>query len=265
MSENNKQIKTEYLLPEDEIHVWHVKAESASAAEFWDILTRDEMERACAYYFSKDRDNFIISRGVLRILIARYLNILPEEITLHFNKYGKPFLKKNGKELKFNVSHSKGMLLFAFSRGLELGIDIEFMRHDFAHMEIAGGFFSKNEVLMLSLLPEEMRTTAFYNCWTRKEAFIKAKGRGLSIPLDSFDVSVRPGDPPELLNIYGQAGESRKWKIFNLNTAHGYCASLAVRGNPREIKHFDCADEFLHNHSLFRRPLSGLRKKNNPI
>ncbi|HEX2960812.1 MAG TPA: 4'-phosphopantetheinyl transferase superfamily protein [Ignavibacteriales bacterium] len=237
------------LLKENEIHVWHVFAGSALPSGLQNVLTDQEIKRACGYYFAKDRENFIISRGVLRVLIARYLNTSSERVNLLFNEYGKPFLKGE-RALKFNVSHSNGILLFAFAWNYELGVDIELIRPDFADMEIAGRFFSKNEMLALSVLPDELRKIAFFNCWTRKEAYIKAKGMGLSIPLDSFDVSLCPGDPPELLCDHDAPEETGKWKLFNLNVPRDYCAALAVKGNPGEIIQLRWSGEITNNSSL---------------
>ncbi|MCU7495887.1 MAG: 4'-phosphopantetheinyl transferase superfamily protein [Ignavibacteria bacterium] len=256
-----------YLLKEDEVHVWHVDAGLVSSSEFWNVLNGEETERARRYHFSKDRENFLVSRGVLRSLIAHYTNNSPENVEFHYNKYGKPFLK--GEEsLKFNVSHSGRILLFAFARNKELGIDVEQIRHDFAELEIAGSFFSSSEVLQLSVLPEEIRKLAFFKCWTLKEAYIKAKGKGLSVPLDSFDVSVCPeaaSEVKELLRVPDDPEESRKWKIFSLSVALGYCAALAVEGEPLEIRHFSWTDEVTSGPSFLGRQKFGCNKPVNSI
>lgn len=235
-----------YCLRENEIHVWHAGADSKSSGILRCFLTPGEIKRADRYYFPRDRENFIASRGILRVLLGKYLNVQPDGINLHFNKYGKPFLKNCEGSLNFNVSHSNGKILLAFARNHEIGIDIEYIRPDFADLEIARHYFSASEILALSRLPEASRKYGFFSCWTRKEAYIKAKGRGLSIPLDSFDVSVCPDEAPELFSVKNNTGEIRKWKIFSLHAGNDYCASLAVKGNPASIKHFEWKEDLLN-------------------
>lgn len=236
--------KGKFLLKQNEINIWRVNASSVCMPELRNVLSPDELLRAYRYYFQKDRENFIISRGVLRFLVAHYLNKSPEQLVFIVNKYGKPFLKKGDGKLKFNVSHSNGTLLFAFSGNFDVGIDIEYIRTGFACLEIASHFFSGSEVRLLSMLPDEVRNTGFFNCWTRKEAFIKAKGQGLSIPLDSFDVSLIPGETARLVGVRNNPGESNVWKIINLDAGENFCAALAVKGDPKEINYYEWTDEF---------------------
>ncbi|MGE5431308.1 MAG: 4'-phosphopantetheinyl transferase family protein [Syntrophomonadaceae bacterium] len=241
--------KGKCILNQNEVNIWRVNAGSVSSSGLKDVLTPDELKKAYGYYFLKDQENFIISRGLLRVLIARYLNTSPLQINIHFNKYGKPYLKKSEGNLKFNVSHSNGTLLFAFTRNQEIGIDIEYIQHDFADLEIARHFFSRAEILALSVLPEDARVIGFFNCWTRKEAYIKAIGRGLSIPLDSFDVSVVPGETAELVRVHNNSGGSKHWRIVDLEVGGKFSAALAVKGNPNEIKYYEWTDEMYSNSS----------------
>ena len=130
-------------------------------------------------------------------------------------------------KIHFNLSHSDGLIFYAFTRGLEIGVDIENIR-DLADMEqITERFFSKREKADFCALPQEKRNVAFFNCWTRKEAFIKAIGQGLFYPLDDFDVSLIPGEEPKLIRIKNQSAELN-WTMKGLLPAPGYIAAVAA-------------------------------------
>ncbi len=152
------------------------------------LLTGDERERAGRFHFQRDSSAFAISRGLLRTLAGRYLDAPPERLRFDYTPYGKPYLAGQfaGSPLRFNLSHAHELVLYAFTSGAEVGVDVEYLRPELAGAEIAERFFSPREVEALLTLPVEGRTEAFFRCWTRKEAFIKAVGQGLSFPLDQF-------------------------------------------------------------------------------
>ncbi|HEV2656716.1 MAG TPA: 4'-phosphopantetheinyl transferase superfamily protein, partial [Ktedonobacteraceae bacterium] len=135
----------------------------------------------------------------------------------------------------FNVSHTHGMALFAFTRGREVGVDIEYMLPDRAELSIARRFFSPYEVAALQAVPAAQQTQAFFSCWTRKEAYVKTRGLGLSLDLNLFDVSLAPGAPATLLNIREPGQRLEDWSLWNLEPADGYAAALAVKGAPCQV------------------------------
>ena len=217
-----------------EVHVWRawLDADDAIVAALRGLLAPHERERADRFHFPKDRRHFTVARGLLRTLLARYTGRPAELISFDYNKYGRPALAvgEPAEDLRFNVSHSKGLALYAFARGREVGVDVEFLRGEFAGEEIAVRFFSPAEVAALRALPAAERTRAFFACWTRKEAYIKAHGLGLSLPLDGFDVSLAPGEPAALLGTRHDPAQSERWTLRELSPAPGYAAALAVEG-----------------------------------
>lgn len=229
------------LLKEGEVHVWRVPLSRSFSTlpTLFEYLSTDERERAGRFHFSKDRDRFIVARGMLRRILSRYLNTPPAQLLFSYNKYGKPALHADSVEvaLRFNLSHSNDVALYALTLGRELGVDVEFLREDFASVEIAERFFSHTEVAMLRALPGTQRTQSFFNCWTRKEAYIKARGEGLSHPLDQFTVSLAPEDPARLIYTSPDPLDVERWKLFDLYPSHGYAAALAVWGEAEVLRY----------------------------
>ena len=201
--------------------------------EFHGILSEDEASRAARFKFEKDRNHFIVARGMLRRLLGGFLKIAPSEVRFRYSKYDKPSLAEGfeSSQLKFNISHSGGRVLLAFAAGRELGIDIEQVRPDFATEEIAERFFSRYEIEQLRSLPKSVQAEAFFNCWTRKEAYIKAIGEGLSCPLDKFDVTLAPGEPARLLATRTEGQVASKWSMRNLDGGEGFKAAIVVEGD----------------------------------
>lgn len=222
----------------DEVHVWRDRLDAApsSLASYADTLSTDERARAARFHFEKDRRSYVISRGVLRALLGRYLNVAPAELRFAYSPHGKPSLDGPAGTPRFNVSHTHGLALYAFANGREVGIDVEQVRPDFAGEEIAERFFSRSEVEALKALATEARLAAFFRCWTRKEAYIKARGEGLSHPLELFDVSLAPGDPAALLATRPDPLEASRWSLAELPCDPGYAASLAIQGAPPHLK-----------------------------
>jgi 4'-phosphopantetheinyl transferase len=155
------------------------------------MLSHDEIARAERFHFERDRRRFVVGRGLLRAILGRYMGIESERLRFRYGEYGKPYLAEEygGKALQFNVAHSQDMALYAIARDREVGVDIEYIRPFPNLMQIAEQFFSARENIALQAVPEHLKDEAFFTCWTRKEAYIKARGDGLSLPLDRFDVS----------------------------------------------------------------------------
>jgi len=222
------------ILGSNAVHVWRVSLDQSPSqiALFRNNLDVDERSRADRFYFSRDRERFIVARGILRAILGRYSNRAPESLSFSYSAHGKPALvsESDSDAVRFNLSHSHGKALYAVSRGHELGVDLEFIRCDLEAEQIAERFFSHSEIETLRALPPSLRKYAFFLCWTRKEAYIKARGEGLSLPLDQFDVSLIPGEPAALLSIQSDSDEVLRWSLRNLNPASGYAAALAAKG-----------------------------------
>ena len=226
---------------DDTVHVWLAGLDGMkeSIPGFRDTLADDERERAQAFCLPRDRDRFILARGILRALLARYLGADPQEIRLRYERHGKPALAPESAllGLSFNLSHSDGLALFAITRGRRVGVDVERVREDELSLtEIARRSFAPREARTLTALPAPARPRAFFACWTRKEAYLKARGDGLMFPLDRFDVSLAPGDPPRLLEVRGEPAESARWSLAALDAPPGYEAALAVEGRGWQLR-----------------------------
>ena len=219
----------------DEVHVWRATLDQTPSQiqSFLQTLAADERTRAERFYFEKDREHFIVARGVLRAILGGYLNQAPESLSFCYSAHGKPSVagEFGADAIRFNMSHSHGIALYAVAHGREVGIDIERVRFDVEVAEIAERFFSRREVEMLRTLSTEDQRQAFFRCWTRKEAYIKARGEGLSLPLDKFDVSLSPGEPAALLSTQPDPSEAARWSLQELTHAPGYVAALAVAGH----------------------------------
>ncbi len=236
-----KSTTANYLfeLPKKEVHLWHCRfdANKRNIETFKRILSDDEKEKAAKFKFDIHREQAVISRGVLRTLLGKYIKKHPHDLRFGYTEFGKPFLKENS-SLGFNVSHSGNRAIFGFVHHAEIGVDIEKRKDDFEVMEIAQHFFSSDEILALENLPQIQRISAFYRCWTRKESFIKAKGSGLSFPLASFSVSLDM-DNAELLRTDWDAVEKGEWRMFSFQPEEGYLGAISIRGGISEVSQMD--------------------------
>ena len=189
-------------LPDDQVHVWRINLDlqPITIDSLWRILSNDEQARADRYRFARDRSWFVARRGRLRLILAEYLGLEPAGLEFSYNHFGKPALRDEAQsKITFNISHSHGLALFAFARRVDIGVDLENRRENIDYLGLAERFFSSAEIEQLHSLSPALRPQAFFLCWTRKEAFIKASGEGLSLPLANFDVSLDPGEPARLL------------------------------------------------------------------
>jgi 4'-phosphopantetheinyl transferase len=217
-----------------EVDVWafDVVCPAEELSEHEAILAPDERARADRFHFERDRNRFIRVRVGLRTLLGGYLGISPADMAFEYGIHGKPALAGgHASPLKFNVSHSDGVALVAISHGVEVGIDVEAIRPMADANQIAARFFSPRETAELRGLP----AASFFTCWTRKEAYLKARGHGLVQPLRAFSVTVSPGATP--LAADDEGGEGANWSIHDLPPLAGYAAALVTRGNPRLMRY----------------------------
>ena len=214
--------------------MWRIRLEQPPDRQetYFRTLAEDERARAGRFHFDELRRHFVVGRGFLRTLLARYLDAKPEAVRFSYGPYGKPMLdgKHSASSLRFNASHSGEWALYGLVQDHEIGVDVEFVKEDFATEGIAERFFSAGEVETLNALTNEEKPAAFFRCWTRKEAYIKAIGSGLSHPLDTFDVTLAPGEPAALLRVEREPEAITRWSLFDLNVETGYAAALAVEG-----------------------------------
>lgn len=209
-------------VPVVHVHWIDLDAESLDLVQLEATLDPDETARAARIRFARDRRRYLARHGVLRRLLGEELGCAPQTLQFVSNSYGKPSLADS--DLGFNLSHSHGMALFCHARGIALGCDIEQRDPRFASEKIPERYFSAAEVAALRSLAPELQTEAFFNCWTRKEAYVKARGFGLSLPLDGFEVSLAPGDAPALLmNCDG-------WTIQCFNPTPTHHAAVVAEG-----------------------------------
>jgi 4'-phosphopantetheinyl transferase len=229
-----------HALASNDLHVWvtSLNKPQAQLNQLWPLLTADEQARANRFYFDRDRKHYIVARGVLRQLLGRYLHVSAADIAFAYGEHGKPTLAAPFAEsgVQFNLSHAQGVALLAFAHKREVGVDIEQIRPLEDAEQIAERFFSADEVAVFTAVPDTQKPQAFFNCWTRKEAFIKVIGEGLSCPLDSFNVTLRPGEPAELLQVKGSREEAARWELHNLEAAVGYAGAVIVEGRVGQLR-----------------------------
>lgn len=214
-----------------EVHVWRadLPVHRTRLAALGRLLSDDEQARAARFRFARDRDRYVLARSLLRAILGRYLAIPPEQIRFAYGANGKPAIASpEDAGLRFNVSHSHDLALYAVCRALEVGVDVERIRLDIDCEQLARDIFSPNEVDVLLSLPASSRVAAFFRGWTLKEAYLKAHGGGLSLPLEGFDVALTPGTPAALLATRPDATEAAGWTLATLDPGPGYAAALAV-------------------------------------
>jgi 4'-phosphopantetheinyl transferase len=227
-------------LPKDEIHIWlaWLDIEPEERTRLSSYLNEGEVSRAQRFVFPRDRDHFIAARGRLRELLGKYLHCPPDAVQFKTGRYGKLSLLDDGNQLRFNLSHSHGLALYGFSMGREIGIDTEKIQPQFASEGIAERYFSAAEQRELREVPEELRDAAFFLCWTRKEAYVKAHGDGLQIALDSFDVSLKPGEPEQLRSADGD-----RWSLRSFTPAPEFAAAIIAEGEIRSMRFWNAATD----------------------
>ena len=222
-------------LTDSDIHVWcaSLNVSPEDLSDYVSLLSPDEKTRAERFYFEKDRDYFSVGRGLLRILIGHYLKIIPSQIEFFYEDHGKPTLKSvlQDKTFEFNLSHSKGMALYIFNWHRKVGIDVEHI-HPMPDMDdFAERFFSPRESALINSLSGQQKEAVFFKLWTCKEAFLKANGNGLTLPINQVEISLENEGHIKLEPIGEEKEQTADWRLELFNPVPGYQAALAIEGN----------------------------------
>ena len=229
-----------------EVHLWNICLDQTgpSIDDFASILSEEEYNRANSYISETIRRRYIVSHGFLRIILGAYLNQDPSEVRIVSGPYGKPCLEEGQETIQFSMSHSEEQALFAFAQKSRIGIDLEKIREIPNMEQIVKRYFSERENDEFFQLSPRDRPIGFFNGWTRKEAFVKAIGRGMTFPLRKIEVSLSPNVRAELLNAEGYPESMLGWSLHHLEPASGYLAALAVEGQNFEIKPYHAGSLF---------------------
>jgi 4'-phosphopantetheinyl transferase len=223
----------QWSLAKGEVHVWAAPLNAATEKlkSLTSLLAADEAARAERYRFDRDRERFVVGRGLLRIILGRYLGLSPAEIRFAYSPNGKPLLP----DLDFNLSHCEDLALVAVSRGSRVGVDVERVRVLKDAAELVARFFSPGEHAAYEKLPPADQPQAFFNLWTRKEAWLKATGDGIGHLLNQVEVSFCPGEPACFVRLPGDAHEGKRWRLHELTPAVGFAAALVHECNHADI------------------------------
>ncbi|HUC86075.1 MAG TPA: 4'-phosphopantetheinyl transferase superfamily protein [Candidatus Acidoferrales bacterium] len=246
-------------LGKKDVHLWTACLDEFTRLlrEFKSVLSPQESARASRFKYPRDRDRFVIAKGLLRFLFSLYRDVEPAQHEFTLGPQGKPeSVAAQGLErLHFNVSHSDSMVLYAITRATAVGVDIERIRHMDDLDNLAQQFFTAGEAATLRALPAEKRLVAFFNCWTRKEAFLKATGQGIAGGMNTVEVTLAPDESARLLNLGGDTNAARGWILDPLVPAAGYLAALAYQGPRLKLGCWEVPVEIL------RRPLGWQARK----
>jgi len=232
-------------IAQNEVHIWRASLEQPEEVitQLQHNLSADEARRVKRMCFEKDRRRWIVARGLLRSLLGQYLAIEPSGLEFCYNSHGKPFVEHpaTGSTFQFNLSHSENLAAYAFVHSRPLGIDVQYTRRqpkvDFEKM--ARYQFSQHEYQALCALRRDVQEQAFYQCWTRKEAYLKARGTGMSLPLHQFDVAFLPGEPAALLASREDVNEVARWSFKKVTFGADYAGALVVEGSGWYPKHWE--------------------------
>jgi 4'-phosphopantetheinyl transferase len=225
------------ILPANEVHIWHhdLAVSERQFEELFRLLDHSERDRAARFKVEEPRRQYVISRALLRTVLGRYLPAEPERIRFCLGEHGKPELESPS-DLRFNLSHTEGAVVVALTRAGQVGIDVERIRQNLNPLELAERFFSPAETDWLRKQPAEHQFAAFFACWTAKEAYVKACGGGLSIPLSGFAL-IPPPETAELqLQIYDRPDDARRWSLWSLDFGPEFRAALAVEAKGLTVR-----------------------------
>ena len=223
-------------LPPGDVHVWMASLEGpVDVTSLHSLLNADEQERADRFKVAGAREQFVVSRALLRVVMGKYLNTDPRQVAFTVTSHGKPELAVNS-DMRFNLSHTDGLTAIGVTRLGAIGIDVERIQRKVDALELAQRFFSRKETDWVRAHPEEERIASFLACWTAKEAYIKAHGEGLSIPLDGFSCIPQPAERRVRLEVFGNADESRRWSLWRLDPPPEFKGAVAVEAENCKLR-----------------------------
>jgi 4'-phosphopantetheinyl transferase len=222
-----------------EVHVWYVFTgqvrDEAVIRHYDGLMTAAERARHDRFVFPRDRHTFLVTRGLVRTLLGEYLGIAPTACSFRTNEHGRPILCEAPADIDFNISHTAGLVAVAIAPGPEVGLDVEHVGRRSVTPNFARRFFSPSEADALDALPEEARRDRFFDYWTLKEAYIKARGIGLTLPLGGFSMELTPGAPPRIRFAEAIADDPASWQFAQYTVADEYRLALAVRRHGRDL------------------------------
>jgi 4'-phosphopantetheinyl transferase len=237
-TDNDGTALTNGQMNDGEIHGWvgRLRASTECVSRFYAALSSPEKAKAEGFRFERHRLFYIISHGLLRSILASYLGVSPKDIAFEYGMHGKPSLGTLQAQLHFNMAHSGDYMLCGLCQNCEIGVDLEQIRELPDSELIANRFFTKSECRELLTVRPEFRSKAFFTCWTRKEAFIKATGDGLSLPLNTFEVSIRPGQPATLRILERTKYSLLPWSLVHLEPDEGCVGAMALPRTTYDLK-----------------------------
>jgi 4'-phosphopantetheinyl transferase len=234
LRDSNRQRHRLPLPGDDEAHVWTALLSETTPrlTVLAGLLSPEEKQRAARFLRPDDQARYIVTHGILRQLLSRYLSVAPAMLGFSMSAFGKPALTQRTGErpLSFNLAHSGDVILYVVASGRRVGVDVEAIRTDLDIMELAQRQFSLQETNALKVILPPERTEAFFRCWTRKEAYVKARGEGLSFPLDKFTVTMKRDEMPELRWVENDPSGLQPWSMFHLEPLSGYAGAVVVEG-----------------------------------
>ncbi len=252
-------------LPPGHVHVWRamIAPPLARLQAYQDTVSPDERERAQRLILPEHRRRFTAARGMLRHILGRYIRTPPRDIRFGVGHHGKPFLQYPASQpLHFNVAHSQQCAVYAVSRDFEVGIDLEGDREHADYLMLAKRICSPEEFTTFQQLPQDKHKAAFFSCWTRKEAVVKAEGKGLLVlPLKQLTVSFAPDEPPHVLSVRGQVSADHQWSLVTLPMEQGFWGALAINGQPDLVQGWNYdLDDMAFSPSRLTTPDPGKRR-----
>ncbi len=235
-------------LAQGDVHVWrasldHIAGDADRMRVLHALLTSDERQRATAFHRPRDRDRFVAARATLRLLLGRYVHEAPGALRFAYGRHGKPAVRRTAAQASanFSVSHAGSMIVYAVAQGVAVGVDVEDVRRDVPHAPLAARFFSARERDSVLAAPSDARATAFFRCWTRKEAYLKGTGDGTCAPLHRCDASRAPEQPVHTLDRSDRWTPTR-WHVYDVDVGHQYAASVAIGGSSWRVACFETGE-----------------------
>lgn len=222
-------------LGSSEIHLWLAFfdeiTESLLHSDYRDLLNAAERGQERRFYFARDRRRYLITRALVRTVLSRYVSIHPKKWIFATNAYGRPQIvnpQARDERLSFNISHTNSLIVLGVTRCRALGVDVENFRARRASLEVADSYFAPQEVEVLAAAPPDQQQYRFFEYWTLKEAYIKARGMGLALPLDKFSFHY-PGDNAVAITIHPDLGDdSARWQFWQFRPTPEYVTAICA-------------------------------------